>query len=132
MKCLKNFPNKPNQDFSFFDIILKMISMKIKSTNLNNFNKKKFVTILGILYMLDVKLTNNVLESDKENENKFGMIPDIHQGVNFLGQFSFDSINVQTVHLINLKFDYFKCLVEENHGCSLDEIMDILFKDQSN
>jgi hypothetical protein len=106
-----------------------MISLKIKSTNLNISDKKKFVTILGILYMLNVKLDHNV--SEKENENKFVMIPDIYRGIDFLEQFPFKSINSQTLHLINLKLDHFKCLVEENTDYSLEEATSNLFKDQS-
>lgn len=57
------------QPYKSLDILVKMISMNIKSTRLSREQKKKMITVLGLLDKLDLKLSiENIEENNFENK----------------------------------------------------------------
>ena len=63
-ESLSNFNFGSSQQFRMLDLLIKMLSLTLKSTRLSSINKKKFITILGILTKMNVKIS---IETPKQN-----------------------------------------------------------------
>ena len=71
---LENFNFGSIKSYKILDIILKMIRFTLKSTRLSKRDKKRFITVLGILDKLNVKLSiepvKQNINDNKENSKK--------------------------------------------------------------
>jgi hypothetical protein len=69
-ETLRNFELNSPRPFRLLDILVKMISMSIKSTRLSSLQKKKFLTVLGLLNGLQTKLEIETIEEDPEQSKE--------------------------------------------------------------
>jgi hypothetical protein len=126
-----NCNQRSNNKFNEIDILLKMISLKIKSSNLQNKVKDKVVHILAILKQLNLDLISTPDDLSQETQSKFSFEPNVYPLINFQDQFPLDAINFQLVCLVETKSKLFNRLIETNPQISFEEIKNLIFKQES-